>query len=168
MDLIELITTHLEMLERPHLQVKGPHRGGMLLRLDEPSVPFYRYLYEQVGGSNEWRERAGKGDEDLTEHLLDPEIDVVVFFLGGAPAGFFELNRRVAEEVRLVHYGLLPEFRGRGLGRWLLAVAVDAAWVADPERVRATITNLDDPRALLTYQWAGFTAVETTREDVSG
>jgi GNAT superfamily N-acetyltransferase len=164
-DGIELITTHLEMRERPHLQVTGPHRGGMLLRLDEPSIPFYRYLYEQVGGSRPLRERAGGSDVELGEHLLDPRIDVVVFFLGGAPAGFFELDRRVENEVRLVHYGLLPEFRGRGLGRWLLAIAVDAAWVADPERVWATITSRDDPRALLTYQWAGFTAVETSRED---
>ena len=161
---MELITTSLEMRERPGLQAKGPHRGGMLLRLDEPSVPFYRYLYDRVGGSYRWRERSALRDPDLEALLRDPQIDVVVFFLRGAPAGFFELDGRIPDEVRLAHYGLVPEFRGRGLGRWLLAVAVDAAWDRDPERVWATVTNLDDPRALLSYQWAGFIPVDSVRE----
>ena len=164
---IELITTYLEMRERPKLQVQGPHRGGMLLRLEEPSVTFYRYLYETIGGSYLWRERSGRRDDELTGLMLDPLLDVVVFFLGGAPAGFFELDRSTPGEIRLVHFGLVPEFRGRGLGRWLLAYAIDMAWDHDPGRVWATITNVDDPRALLTYQWAGFAAVETRRETVA-
>jgi len=166
---IELITTYLEMRERPKLEVKGPHRGGMLLRLEEPSVAFYRYLYETVGGSYLWRERRARSDDDLAGLLLDPLLEVVVLFLGGAPAGFFELDRRTPAEIRLVHFGLVPEFRGRGLGlgRWLLASAIDMAWDQDPDRVWATITNVDDPGALLTYQWAGFAAVETRRETVA-
>jgi GNAT superfamily N-acetyltransferase len=58
--------------------------------------------------------------------------------------------------VELVHFGLTPEFIGRGLGKPLLAAAIEAAWDDDPERVWVKSTSLDHPRGLLTYQWAGF------------
>ncbi len=156
-----MITTYLEMREHPRLQVRWPHRGGMLLRLDEPSAPFYRYLYERMGGEPD--RLRGLSDADLRERLTDPSLDVFVFFLGGAPAGFFEFDRRKEGEVGLTRLGLFPEFRGRRLGKWLLAFAVDAAWDYEPDRVWTSVTDRDDPRTLLLCQWAGFVPYETTR-----
>ncbi len=60
--------------------------------------------------------------------------------------------------------GLLPEFRGRHLGKWFLGLAVEAAWDFRPERVWTSVGDADDPRAILLYQWAGFVPYETTRE----
>ena len=161
---MELITTLLEMREHPRLQAKGPHRGGMLLRLEEPSVSFYRYLYEAVGGGWGWQRRRRLPDEELVTIIADEAVDVLVFYLGGVPAGFIELDRRLEDEVELVRFGLVPEFRGRALGKWLLSVAVDSAWGHEPQRLWAAATNLDDPRVLLLCQWAGFTAYDTRRE----
>jgi GNAT superfamily N-acetyltransferase len=161
---VELITTLLEMREHPRLQAKGPLRGGMLLRLEEPSVPFYRYLYEAVGGGRGWQLRRRLSDEDLLTIISDDLVDVLVFYLGGVPAGFIELDRRLESEVELVRFGLVPGFRGRALGKWLLAVAVDSAWGHEPQRLWAAATNLDDPRVLLMCQWAGFAAYDTRRE----
>lgn len=164
--MIELTTTLLEMRERPKLQEKGPHRGGMLLRLEEPSVSFYRYLYETVGGSWIWWSRRRMGDAGIIEIIGDPRVDVFVLYLGGVPAGFFELDRRVEGEIELVHFGLVLEFAGRELHRWLLAFAVEMAWNHEPERLWTTTTNFSDPRSVLTYQWAGFVPYETRRESV--
>lgn len=156
-----MITTHLEMREHPRLQTRGPQRGGMLLRLEEPSVPFYRYLNERMGGEPD--RLRGLSEADLTARLTDPALDVFVLYLGCAPAGFFELDRRREDEVRLARLGLFPEFRGRRLGKWLLGFAVDAAWDYRPDRVWTSVTDRDDPRALLLCQWAGFIPYETTR-----
>ena len=161
-----MIVTYLEMREHPRQQTRGPHRGGMLLRLEEPSVAFYRYLDERVGvGPDRLR---GLSDADLAEMLLEPRLDVFVLYMGGAPAGFFELDRRREAEVRLTRLGLLGEFRGRHLGKWLLGLAVDACWDHQPDRVWTSVTDADDPRALLLCQWAGFIPYETTREDAPG
>ena len=163
---MEGITTYLEMREHPRLQTRGPHRGGMLLRLDEPAVAFYRYLHERVTGGGE-----GLGsisDDGLAERLLDADRDVFVLYLGGAPAGLFELDRRRSGEVRLTRLGLLPEFRGRHLGKWFLGLAVEAAWDYRPERVWTSVAAGDDTRAILLYQWAAFVPYETTREDGPG
>jgi GNAT superfamily N-acetyltransferase len=161
---IELITTYLEMSERPNLQVKGPNRAGMLLRLEDTTASFYRYLYEAVGEAWLWWARRSLSDAELLALVTDSEIDVFVLYMGGVPAGFFELDRRIEKDVELVHFGFLPEFIGRGLGKWLLASATETAWDHEPDRLWATITNFDHSRALLTYQWAGFVPYETKRE----
>ena len=161
----ELITTFLEMNERPSIAVTPPHRSGMLLRLDPPTVGFYRYLYDAVGRRWGWLERAAMTDEALGDLLADDRIDVFVLYLGGVPAGFFELDRRIDHELHLAHFGLVSEFIGRGLGKWLLAAAVEAAWDHEPVRVWVSTTNRDHPKGLMTYQWAGFEAYDSRRED---
>lgn len=83
-----------------------------------------------------------------------PLIEVFVLFSGGAPAGLFELDRRVDDEVLLARFGLLLGFGGRGLAKYLLAPAIDAAWDEEPNRVSVRADS--DPRSLLLYQWAGF------------
>jgi GNAT superfamily N-acetyltransferase len=156
----EMITTYLEMREHPRLQTRAPHHGGMMLLLEEPSLEFYRFLDERLGAGSRWR---GVADADLLEMLHDPKRDVFVLYLGGAPAGFFELDRRGEGEVRLTRLSLLPEFRGRHLGKWFLGLAVEAAWDHRPDRVWTSITDADDPRAILLFQWAGFKPYETDR-----
>ncbi len=155
----ETITTYLEMSEPQVLQVTPPHRTGMLLRIGEPSVPFYRYLLEEG-----FPGAAGGLDDDTAGLLVDDAYDVYVVYLGGVPAAVFELDRRLPAEVELVRFGVLPGFTGRGLGKYVLAAAVETAWQHGPERVWVRATNRDDPRRILLLQWAGFVPYETTRE----
>ena len=159
----EVIVTYLEMRACPSLVVTRPHRSGMLLRLEEPTTAFYRYLYETVGSRWGWHTRAEMTDTELLAVIADPLVDVFVLYMGGVPAGFFELDRRTGGEVELVHFGLAPDFIGRGLGKMLLASAVETAWDHDPERVWVKSTNRDHPRGLLTYQWAGFVPYQEER-----
>ena len=163
---IEVITTYLEMRTRPSLTVTRPNRSGMLLRLDPPTVSFYRFLYETVGAPWGWFERTDMDDDALAEVITDDAVDVFVLYMGGAPAGFFELDRRTVGEVELRHFGLTPDFIGRGLGKHLLASAVEAAWDDEPERVWVRSTSLEHPSGLLMYQWAGFVPYDSTRETV--
>jgi GNAT superfamily N-acetyltransferase len=159
----EAIITYLEMRSRPFLTVTRPHRPGMLLRLHPPTAGFYRYLYHAVGDRWGWNELDDLDDDALLEIITDPLVDVFVSYMGGVPAGFFELDRRAAGEVELRHFGLIPEFIGRRLGKPLLAASVDAAWDHEPERVWVRSSSRDHPRGLLIYQWAGFVPYDTER-----
>jgi GNAT superfamily N-acetyltransferase len=157
----EVITTYLEMRDPQVPQVTPPHRVGMLLRISEPSVPFYRYLLEM--GFPEAAARLGD-DAGIEELLGDEAYDVYVLYSGGVPAALFELDRRTPEEVELVRFGALRGHRGRGLGRYVLIAAVETAWGYGPRRVWASATSTEDPRRLLALQWAGFDPYETTRD----
>ena len=157
--------TRLEMRARPALQAARPFRSGMLVQLRLPTVSFYRYLLEAVGRGRLWPERLARPDEELAAHLRDDRREVWLLSIGGVPAGFFELDRTSPGAVVLEAAGLVPEFRGRGLGRYLLASAVEAAWEGDPAVVRAEVAAVDDPRALLLFQWAGFRPVAPDGSD---
>jgi GNAT superfamily N-acetyltransferase len=112
-----------------------------------PTVSFYRYLYAAVGEPWSWTDR---------RRLNDPRIEVNVLWVGGVPAGYAELDRRAPPDIEIGYFGLMPEFIGQGLGRYLLDWAIDHAWRARPRRVWLHTCDLDHPRALGFYQHAGF------------
>jgi GNAT superfamily N-acetyltransferase len=137
----------------------------MLLRLDEPAVAFYRYLHDEAGTGASRLRLSTFDDEEVFVHLLEETLEVFVLFLGGAPAGFFELDRSDPGVARVVQVGLTTEFQGRGLGKYLVAVAVETAWDEDPDHLWTSVDADEDPRALLLYQWAGFVPVEARADD---
>ena len=153
---LEMIVTWLEMRVPP--QRAAPRRAEPLSiqRARRPTVSFYRYLYDTVGGPWMWYERRHMDDAALAAIVQHPEVGVYVMYLDGVPAGYAELDRRVAGEVELAYFGLVPEFIGRGLGRYLLDWAVARAFDGEPERLFVHTCNFDHPAALATYQRAGF------------
>ena len=157
----EVITTYLEMRDPQVPQVTPPYRGGMLLRVTAPSAAFYRFLLQQ--GFPESAARA-EGDGEVMERIGDDAYDLYVLYAGGVPAALFELDRRDPGQVELVRFGVLEGFEGRGLGKYVLAAAVEAAWQHGPARVWARASNREDPRRIMTLQWAGFVPYETTRD----
>jgi hypothetical protein len=61
-----------------------------------PTVGFYRYLYNTVGEEYLWWLRRVAGDAEIASLLADPRISVHVLYRDGAPAGFYEFDRRHA------------------------------------------------------------------------
>src|SRR5206468_2217216 len=109
---------------------------------------FYRYLYGEVGRNHHWVDRAGWTDEQICAHLANADLTLWVLYVGGGPAGYFELLRHAESDVELAYFGLLPEFKGRGLGKYLLSVAAERAWTSGARRVWLHTCTLDDPAAL--------------------
>lgn len=155
---IPVIITFLEMTERPAHPHLSPPQGlnCALLRLRDPSVRFYRYLYDVVGAPWLWFERRAMTDQQLARIIGDSRVEIYVIHVDGEPAGFAELDRRTPRDIELAYFGLVPEFIGKGLGRYLLTWVVDTAWNHAPDRVWVNTNNLDHPKALPLYQRCGF------------
>jgi ribosomal protein S18 acetylase RimI-like enzyme len=79
-----------------------------------------------------------------------------VLYLGGVPAGYFELDAAAPQETELCYFGLIPQFIGRGLGPFLLRAAIDRAWSRPITRLWVHTRSFDHPKALGHYQRAGF------------
>lgn len=155
---IETVVTYLEMTSDPHHFVPPPANLKLvLLKCEQATLHFYRYLYRAVGGSLHWIDRRSLSDEQLAAAIHDERIDIYVLYVGGAPAGFFEVDHRKSDDVELKYFGLVPEFRGRGLGKWLLNEAIGCCWLHTPMRVTVDTCTLDSPAALPLYQKLGFT-----------
>lgn len=156
--MLRCTVTSLEMTARPKLPPHPAPHGihSALLRAYRPTVAFYRFLYDTVGAPWLWYERREMDDETLAEVVQDDRVEIYVLYVEGVPAGYAELDRRQEPDIELAYFGLMPDFIGRGLGRYLLATAIDIAWSYEPKRLWVHTNTLDHPSALTLYQRAGF------------
>jgi GNAT superfamily N-acetyltransferase len=158
---LEMIVTYLQMRSRP-AGLTLPQRAEALsvVRARRPTLSFYRYLYNTVGADWMWYERNQLADRELAAIIQDAHVGLYVMNIGGVPAGFVELDRRREDEVEIAYFGLMPEFIGRGLGRYLLSWAIDKAFgsavESQPSRLWVHTCNHDHPHALALYQRSGF------------
>jgi GNAT superfamily N-acetyltransferase len=144
------------MFAHPGRIVPPPRDGLDVLHARRPTVAYYRFLYQAVGGDYDWTSRKKLSDGDLAAILNDARDEVHVLLVDGVPAGFAELDRRVEGEIELIQFGLVKEFIGQGLGKYLLQWAIDRAWSYGPRRFWLHTCTNDHPAALPNYQKAGF------------
>ena len=152
--------TYLELKARP--SPPGPPRPAIksaILRAENPSVHFYRYLYNTIGHDYFWVERRKWGDKVLAALLASPQVELYVLYVSGAPAGMAELDFRDEKAAQVAYFGLMPDFVGRKLGPWFLyqtpangvsaVVTVQARLQGDPD------VFADAKVSQLNYDWPG-------------
>ena len=149
------VVTYLEMLERPDSEI--PSAPLSLKRITVPEPGHYRELFRSIGSRWLWFSRLIIDDAHLAAIIQHPKVELdSVIDEGGNEVGMLELDFREPHECELAFVGLLPELSGKGLGRWLLAEAVNRAWREDVRRVHVHTCSLDHPAALTAYRRAGF------------
>lgn len=154
---LKTIVTYLEMYEKPARRMMDPPVQPLLiLQAVCPPVSFYRYLYNTVGEPWLWWERRKLSDDQLRAIIQHPEVEIHVLYVAGVPAGYTELDLRQKPDIEIAYFGLIPEFIGQGLGKYLLEWTIEKAWSFHPKRLWLHTCNLDHPRALSVYQQAGF------------
>lgn len=156
MKTIPVKVTYLQMLCRPEQSIEPPPEETEIIRAEKPTVAFYRLLYNSVGQGWNWVDRQLMSDEELTEIIHDDLIEIHVLYFDGVPAGYAELDRRKENEIELAYFGIVPEFTGKGLGRYLLHWSIEMAWSYHPKRFWLHTCELDHEAALPMYLKAGF------------
>lgn len=159
--------TQLEMSARPSHREPLPMGKSRLslVRASGMAPSFYRYLYEQVGKPHHWFIRRSQSDAQLQEMLSSDRREIWVLNSDGCPAGFFELDLSdMPETAEIQYFGLVPHYQKRGLSRFMLSEAIHAAWDKVPQKVSIQTNTLDNPRALILYQKAGFSPVGAYEE----
>jgi GNAT superfamily N-acetyltransferase len=151
------VVTYLEMRERPE-DLAAP-RSVLSLHRVHPTPSEYRELFRAVGAPWLWFSRLIMPDAELREIIDHADVELFEVREGAAVVGMLELDRRVAGECELSFVGLIPEYAGKGHGRWLLAEAVARAWREEVSRVHVHTCSLDHPAALSAYCRAGFVPV---------
>jgi len=156
---VSVTRTYLEMLSPADLKAEGS--AGPEVRLEAvKDCPwhFYRYLYVEVGREAHWKDRLPWTEAQFRAWLAGPSV-VWLLSVAGAPAGFFELRGHDDGSREIAYFGLMPEFVGRGLGKFLLTRSVEEAWALNPTRVWLHTCTLDHPGALPNYLKRGFRKV---------
>ncbi len=157
---VETTVTYLAMEARPAQLPPMPSAPRLaLMKAEKIPLHFYRYLYIAVGGNWLWVERLALTDEELSKKIHAAGIDVFVLYANGAPAGYYELDRRDPPDVRLAYFGLMPEWTGMRIGPWFLGSAIAEAFARGAKALRVNTCTFDHPAALPLYQRLGFAPV---------
>jgi ribosomal protein S18 acetylase RimI-like enzyme len=152
--------TYLELAAPSDFRpVDQPDPAPRIERVGECPASFYRYLYAEVGRAFRWTDRLGWSDDTIRGHLATPGLSLWLLTWEAAPAGYFELKPHEDGSVEIAYFGLLPEYIGRGWGKYLLSEAVREAWRLKPTRVWLHTCTLDHPAALPNYLGRGFRSV---------
>jgi ribosomal protein S18 acetylase RimI-like enzyme len=175
---VDVTTWYLEQRDRDELRPaeRRPDAAGdppaqiVLAELAGPELS--RFFYTAVGGDWYWLDRLSWSYDQWRNWLDRPGVETWVACLRGTPAGYAELDPQAGGEVEITCFGLLPGFRGQGIGGHLLSVAAARAWdLADRWPGREPTTRVwlhtcsnDGPAALANYQARGFRMYDTKVE----
>lgn len=152
----QVTTYYLEMTDPADLRPSQATGPELVIQQAEIACPeLNRFLYTAVGGNWRWTFWLGHTHPQWRDFLNRPELETWVGYVRGTPAGYFELEKQPEENVEIVHFGLLPQFIGQGLGGRLLTRAIQRAWEMGASRVWVHTCTLDGPAALSNYQARG-------------
>jgi RimJ/RimL family protein N-acetyltransferase len=135
-------------------------RAGLSIRRwPQPNAAEYLSLFHRVGDPWLWFGRLRLDPKTLSGLLANDRYHFHRLYRGDEVVGLLELDRRVAGEVEIGYFGLVPEATGHGLGGPFLAAAIAMAWEGDVRRVWLHTCSEDHPAALPSYLRAGFEPV---------
>lgn len=149
-----LHTTYFFVKDPEGLEYPSPE--GVRIRRGFPGPEVYRELYRE--SEEGWALRLKWTDEELLEHFQDPQVHLLVAYWGERPVGLAEVELE-GGEASVAYIGVIPEARGKGIGRALLAEAARLSLKkgADLLRVRA---HDHEKGALELYRSLGFSLEE--------
>ncbi|MFN8640440.1 MAG: GNAT family N-acetyltransferase [Candidatus Binatia bacterium] len=166
---VHVVTHHLEMTDPAQLRPAQPSRDAYAWQaVARPDPELAHFLYRSVGGEWYWLNRLSWSRAQWTAHVARSALSLWVGAVGGAPAGYAEMETQAGGAVEILYFGVRPAWIGRGLGGALLTEAVRSAWGLGARRVWLHTCTLDHPAALAHYQARGFRVfkVEEGDEDV--
>ena len=155
---IGAIVTSLEMTSSPALR-DMPMSDLQLEHWEAPTPDRYRALYRLIGEPWLWFSRLELDDAALISIIHDPKVRIwAVIDRQGIEVGILELDFREECQCEIAFFGLVPELAGKGHGKWLMAMALQAGWAeTGVERLWVHTCTLDSPGALAFYIKSGFT-----------
>lgn len=127
-----------------------------LRRIAAPELAGYRALFRRVGDDWLWTSRLVLSDAALAAIIGNPRVEVYAVERDGAEIGMVELYLRIDGEVEIVYFGLIAEAVGQGLGRLVMAKALQSAWRPGVAKVWLHTCSHDHPAALKFYTACGF------------
>lgn len=162
--MVDLRVTYMELLRPPVDAVPAPDTATFAIEGERPTVGDYLALYAAVGRPVQWDQRSRMFLPELRQLLADASTVLFVLRVETEPAGMCEFVNADGSDVELANFGLVPAAQGRGLGAHLLNVALRAIWSSATRRIWLRTDTNDHPRAVPTYERAGFRTYVRTME----
>lgn len=152
--------TYLELTSPVKLLLPEKPANVDIVLIENPTASFYLFLYKAVGEEFGWADRLLKTEEELLSIIQHPQVDIYVIYAGEVAAGYAEIDRINPNEYFLTFFGLVSEFRGKGLGKYFLRWIVNKVFEGPAQKLSLDTMDQDHPLALPNYLKAGFQIVD--------
>ena len=154
--IIKVQRTYMELKEFSLYEEMEIPEDCHIMQLRSITVKFYRYLYDAVGEGLNWVDRKLIPDSELLNIISANGVEIYVCYYHGHPAGYSEIDRSDPFNIELAYFGILPEFRGKGLGKYLLNWTIAKTLDYKSGRLWLHTCSLDHPYAIDNYKKRGF------------
>lgn len=152
----------LEMLDVADLKPKhSPSADVEIRKVGQPAPEYNWFFHEVIGARYNWGGRADWTLGDWQRFAERAVLETWVAYWLDAPAGYFEIETQRDGSQRILCFGLLEAFIGKGLGGHLLTKCVERCWEREANRIWLRTCTHDHPHALANYKSRGFKVVET-------
>jgi GNAT superfamily N-acetyltransferase len=157
---IKTMVTYMEMVTNPLLPDIA--LDGYELKIErDVDVHFYLDLYREIGRDYIWNYRPGQTVDEVGEIIQSDRTRLYVLYDKGAAMGMAEIDLTDKSSPEIVHFGLLPAYIDKGLGRSFLHKIIYLLWQGGIDRLWLSTCDLDHPKAIAFYQNAGFKVFKT-------
>jgi len=119
-----------------------------------------RSMYHEIGKGYVWVTRLNWTVSDWEAMLADERRTTWIAEIDGEPAGFFEIARQTDGSVNFIISGVRTQFRGRGIGTYLLCFAIEETWKWNPTKLTMAPRSFEHERAMPNYVRRGFQVVK--------
>ena len=149
------------------LELREPARLANVtpLRTEEVRAPFfatYRQLMLDIGAPLLWERATQLSDDALLAVFATGHTRAFVAMDdAGRLAGLIELIDRDEDGLEIAYFGLRPGFDGLGLGKRLMAAAIEIVGDAQARNLWLHTASFDHPTAPRFYVGCGFVVVAT-------
>lgn len=154
---LAFVVTSLEMLRKPDEPGVKARSDVTLEPWLDPDLNEYRNLFREIGEDWLWFGRLVIDEEALQRLFAESSRFLFAPCVDGKRVGMLEIDYSYPESPEIAYFGLVPSAIGSGMGRWLMAQAIEMAWSkAETKRLWLHTCTGDSPQALGFYRACGF------------
>ena len=162
--MVDLLVSYMEMTAPPAGPIVPPPVASAVVARERLVRADYLALYRAVGDAVQWDQRLRLSELALDALLRDDAMHIHVLRCDGVASGLAEFECVGANDVEMVNFGLVPAMQGKKLGPYLLDRALRAVWEHNPRRIWLHTDTNDHPKAVGTYERAGFSVYKRQME----
>ncbi len=160
--LIKYKITYFEMTKSPNFDWPvSPVPKTKVILFEQTPAWYFTFLYKQVGQNYYWTDWLHKTEKDVEGFIYNQNVNFYTLLKDEWSAGFFVLDFRVKNKCNISYLGLIPEYIGFGLGKYLLQNAILTAWNSNKiKKLTVKSSSLDHKNTIHLFKRYGFEPIK--------
>ena len=141
---------------------KKPYDDLSLEKVDPPDFQLNKFFYKEIGKNHRWTDRLVWTDKIWINYLNSYGVSTYIIKKDKDLVGYFEkIFHKDKLECEIAYFGILKEYFGRKIGKYLLSEAIKKSFENGSKRVWVHTCSLDHKHALTNYLSRGMKVFQT-------